>query len=132
MMYMLDTNTVSSIMRNAHGRASTLYTKQDLGSVNVSILVSAELRFGYAKVGSERIKAIVDNFLTTVGVLDWAPPCDEIFAEIRAHLQRRGQQIGTMDMLIAAHALALDATLVTDNEREFGRVPGLKIENWVR
>lgn len=67
-----------------------------------------------------------------LSVRSWDAPADHVYGRIRADLQRRGQPIGSNDLLIAAHALALDCILVTDNEREFSRVPGLRVENWLR
>ncbi|WP_181706560.1 type II toxin-antitoxin system VapC family toxin [Chthonobacter rhizosphaerae] len=129
---MLDTNIVSSILRNRTGEAACRFRETMPGSAGTSILVGAELRFGYLKTGSARLRDLVENFLADVDVADWVEPCGIIYAELRTDLVRRGALIGPMDMLIAAHALALDAVLVTDNEREFGRVAGLKVENWIR
>ncbi|BBE73891.1 tRNA(fMet)-specific endonuclease VapC [Pleomorphomonas sp. SM30] len=132
MNYLLDTNIISHMIRYPTGTALARFETTDPGTAVTSIIVAAELRFGYVKAGSQRLAADVEATLTSVGVLDWTLPCDRIYAEIRGDLHRRGALIGPMDMLIAAHALALDATLVTDNEDEFRRVAGLKIENWVR
>lgn len=132
MKYVLDTNIISDVLRNRTGAAAARVRSAEQGSVGTSIIVGAELRFGYLKSGSARLKGLVESFLTIFPVADWTSPCDAVYAGVRADLQRRGQTIGTMDMLIAAHALTLDAVMVTDNEREFWRVPGLKVENWIR
>lgn len=129
---MLDTNIVSSILRNRTGEAACRFRETIPGSAGTSILVGAELRFGYLKTGSARMRDLVETFLADVEMAAWEEPCGIIYAKLRADLHRRGALIGPMDMLIAAHALALDAVLVTDNEREFGRVVGLKVENWIR
>jgi len=130
-MFLLDTNVISNAVRNPHG--STAKRMEIVAEqLSTSIIVAAELRFGYVRVGSERLKQGIEAILESFPILDWSSPCDLSYAAIRNDLEKRRQLIGPMDMLIAAHALALDATLVTDNEREFGRVPGLKIENWIR
>lgn len=102
------------------------------GTLVTSLIVAAELRFGYTRRRSARLERSVEDVLATIEVLDWSTPCDRVYAALRADLERRGALIGPMDMMIAAHALALDAVLVTDNEREFGCVAGLKTENWIR
>ncbi len=132
MTFLLDTNIISHMIRYPTGTALARFETMEPGNAVTSIIVAAELRFGCVKAGSQRLAMDVETTLASVGVLDWSPPCDTLYGEIRGDLEKRGQLIGPMDMLIAAHALALDAILVTDNEREFGRVPGLKIENWVR
>ena len=104
---------------------------EESGEIITSIIVLAELRFGLAKSPSARRSKLVDRLLESLPVVDWAPPAETRYGEIRAELERRGMPIGGNDLFIAAHALALDATLVTANEREFGRVPGLRIENWI-
>lgn len=132
MRHLLDTSVVSVILRDPAGRAARRFREVDQAGVGTSIVVAAELRFGYVKSGGATRALKIEGFLALYPVAPWDRPCDEAFAHLRADLERRGEPIGTMDMLIAAHALALDAILVTDNEREFGRVAGLKIENWVR
>lgn len=102
------------------------------GDIAVSLIVVAELRFGVAKSGSARLAAQLDRVLSGLAVKAWDTPADQVYGDIRADLHKRGQPIGGNDLLIAAHALALDCILVTDNEREFSRVPGLHIENWLR
>lgn len=130
-MYLLDTNIVSDILRNPHGVAATKL-QQTQESVAISIIVACELRFGVRKRGSPRLEALVEGFLLRTPILPMEMPADEAYASVRLALEKIGKPIGTNDLLIAAHALALDATLVTDNESEFARIPGLKIENWLR
>lgn len=104
----------------------------DPSAVCISIIVLAELRFGFAKKNSRRLSARLEGMLDELSVQPWGDPTDRYYADIRADLERSGQPIGANDMLIAAHALALDCILVTDNEREFARVPGLRVENWLK
>ncbi len=97
-----------------------------------SVIVLAELRFGVLRSGSQRLARRLIEVMRPLEVIAFEPPAEARYAEVRLHLQRRGELIGSNDMLIAAHALALDMTLVTANQREFERVPGLRVENWLR
>ncbi len=132
MSYLFDTNIISDLIRNPGGKAGERIAVLEDGDLKTSIIVAAELRYGVAKKGSERLTTFVEAVLADFEVLSWEAPADVHYAAVRDSLSRSGQPIGDMDMLIAAHALALDAVLVTDNEREFSRVPGLKVENWLR
>jgi tRNA(fMet)-specific endonuclease VapC len=96
------------------------------------VIVACEVRFGAAKSGSRRLAKRLDQLLQEITQLPLEPPVARHYADIRAHLERRGTPIGPNDLFIAAHARALDAVLVTDNEREFSRVPRLSVENWRR
>lgn len=132
MSYLLDTNVISELIRNPGGKAGRRIAALREGELRTSVIVTAELRYGIAKKGSERLAKLVEGVLADFEVLPWEAPADVHYAAVRDSLSRSGQPIGDMDMLIAAHALALDAILVTNNEREFSRVPGLKIENWLQ
>lgn len=96
-----------------------------------SIVVACELRFGAMKKGSSELSTRIDELLASFNVLPLDREADRHYAEIRTHLSRTGRFIGSNDLLIAAHTLALDLTLVTANVDEFSRVPGLFIENWL-
>ena len=137
MRYLLDTNIVSDLVRNPHGRITQRIRKVGEGRVCTSIIVAAELRYGSAKKGSPRLTAQLDAVLGAleVGALEVLPfdaPADTIYGSLRARLERTGKPIGANDLLIAAQALSLGHVLVTDNEREFARVDGLSCENWLR
>ena len=97
-----------------------------------SIIVAAELRYGVAKRRSQRLSTQVERILQRLDVLPLEAPSDTRYGNLRAQLEQEGRLIGPNDLLIAAHALALDLILVTDNEGEFLRIPGLRIENWLR
>lgn len=131
-MYMLDTNIVSDVLRNPRGPAAERVRQTDGNEICVSIVVAAELRFGARKRGSEMITALVEGFLVRTHVFPLQVDADSHYADVRVALEKAGTPISANDMLIAAHALALDATLVTGNEHEFSRIEGLKIENWLR
>ena len=103
----------------------------DDGDVATSIIVACELKFGAERRRSVRLTRQLNAVLQAIVVLPFEPPADAAYARIRSKLETDGTPIGGNDMLIAAQAIALDLTLVTGNEREFGRVAGLKIENWL-
>ncbi|MCU0830396.1 MAG: type II toxin-antitoxin system VapC family toxin [Rhizobiaceae bacterium] len=132
MTYLLDTNILSHLVRFPTGSAAIRIAQIGSNEVFTSIVVAAEARFGAAKKGSELLTSKIENILTRLRVEPFDAPADLHYADIRHHLERSGTPISPNDMLIAAHALGLGATLVTANETEFSRVPGLKIENWLR
>ncbi|MCL1464160.1 PIN domain-containing protein [Argonema galeatum] len=96
-----------------------------------SIIVVCELRFGAAKSGSLRLIQQLERIFEVLPILSLDSPVDRHYAAIRRHLEQAGTPISPNDLLIAAHALALNLTLVTANVREFGRVPALSLENWL-
>ena len=132
MRYLLDTNIVSDLVRNPQGRVTQRIRRVGEAQVCTSIIVAAELRYGSAKKGSPRLAAQLAAVLSALEVLPFEAPADLTYGLLRARLEQSGKLIGANDLLIAAQALALGHVLVTDNEREFGRVEGLKRENWLR
>ncbi len=130
-LYLLDTNIVSDLVSHPFGRVRGQINLVGGDQVSTSVIVAAEVRFGAARKRSSRLTRQVEIVLNTLPVLAWDVPADLIYGEIRAAIEAAGQPIGSNDTLIAAHALAANAILVTDNTREFERVPGLKIENWL-
>jgi len=129
--YLLDTNIVSDLVRNPQGRAAQRVAGVGDEAVCTSIIVAAELRYGCAKNGSQRLRRAVEAVLGEIAVLPFDVPADTAYGGIRAVLEAEGRVIGGNDLLIAAHASALGATLVTGNVGEFGRVRGLRVENWL-
>lgn len=127
---MLDTNIASELIRNPVGRAAQR-ARAASDAVCVSVIVAAELRYGCAKKGSPRLLRRVEEFLSEVPVLAFDVPADGEYGSIRAELEAAGRPIGSNDLLIAAHAHALGATLVTANVGEFRRIRGLAVENWL-
>lgn len=131
--YLLDTNVLSDLVR---GPAGVIGQKvREVGgarAVYTSIVAAAELRFGAAKRGSERLTRQLELVLEKLTVVAFEHPADRVYAELRAGLERAGTPIGANELWIAAQALQDQSVLVTDNVREFGRVPGLRIENWLR
>lgn len=129
--YMLDTNTISDLIRNPQGKAAKRVAKVGEDNICTSIIVAAELRYGCAKSGSERLLKAVEDLLAEIDVLPLDIPADAGYGGIRAELEAAGKPIGGNDLLIAAHACATGATIVTANTDEFKRIRGLKVENWL-
>ena len=128
---MLDTNIISDLIRNPQGKAAKRVAKVGEDNICTSIIVAAELRYGCAKSGSARLLKAVEYLLGEIEVLPLAIPADTEYGGIRAELEAAGKPIGGNDLLIAAHAYATDATIVTANTDEFRRIRGLKVENWL-
>jgi tRNA(fMet)-specific endonuclease VapC len=132
MRYLLDTNIVSDLVRNPQGSVAQQIRKVGENRVCTSIIVTSELRYGAAKRQSPRLTVQLEAVLSALDVIPLETPADVTYGTIRARLERVGKPIGGNDLLIAAQALALGYTIVTDNEREFARIPGLARENWLR
>lgn len=132
MAYLLDTNIVSDLMRNPRGRAATRLAEVGESQVCTSLIVAAELRYGAARRKSPQLTERLETVLNAMDIVPLDRPVDVLYGEVRAQLEEEGQLIGPNDLLIAAHALALGHTLVTDNDREFARVKSLTVENWLR
>lgn len=129
--YLLDTNILSDLVRHPQGVVARKIVQQGEDNICTSILVAGELRFGVEKLGSARLTAQLEAILSVIEVLALEEPADRHYGELRNYLEKQGTPIGPNDMLIAAHALALDCVMVTANVREFCRVPKLKVENWL-
>lgn len=127
--YMLDTNIISDLVRNPQGRAAKRIAK--VGELCTSIIVAAELRYGCAKSGSKRLIKAGEDLLGEISVLPFDVPADADYGAIRSELEAGGTPIGSNDLLIAAHARATGATIVTAKADEFKRVRDLKVENWL-
>ncbi len=131
MRYLLDTNILSNAIKHPGGVVARRIADVGEREVLTSIIVAAELRFGAAKMRAPHLTAKVDAVLQTLDVAPFDTPADVIYGALRARLQSARTPIGANDMLIAAHAIALDCTVVTDNVHEFARVDGLRLENWL-
>lgn len=127
---MLDTNIVSDLVRRPGGPVARRAAAQVPGSIAVSIIVAAELRYGLQRRGWTRLTTRLEAVLEAIETLPLTEPADRHYGMIRLELERVGKPIGHNDLLIAAHARAIGATLVTHNTREFGRVPELVVEDW--
>ena len=131
MQYLLDTNMLSDLVRHPEGLVTQNVRRVGQENVVSSIIVAAEVRYGVVKGGSNRLAKQAEAVLSRFGILNIQPPVDEVYARLRVLLESSGQPIGPNDLLIASQALAYDLTLVTNNVREFSRVEGLQIENWL-
>jgi len=129
--YLLDTNILSDLIRNPQGKAARRIAKAGDDKVCTSIIVAAELRYGCEKSGSAKLRKAIEDLLGEIAVLPFEAPADADYGAIRAQLEAAGTPIGGNDLLIAAHARALGAIIVTANVQEFRRVGGVKVENWL-
>jgi tRNA(fMet)-specific endonuclease VapC len=130
--FLLDTNILSDLVRNPQGSIAARIAEVGDAAICTSIIVAAELRFGAAKKGSERLTSQLERILSAIDIQPFEAPADVAYGQLRAQLEAAGLPIGGNDMLIAAQALATDCAVVTDNEREFARIAGLRVENWLR
>ena len=132
MRCLLDTNVVSDLVRNPQGKVAEHIRKVGEAQVCTSIIVAAELHYGAAKKASLRLSAQLEAVLGAIEVLPFEAPADAAHGLLRSRLEQAGRPIGANDLLIAAQALCLGYTIVTDNEREFAHVEDLRRENWLR
>jgi len=130
--YMLDTNVISSLMAEPHGRVAAKIEKVGEGSVCCSVVVAGELRYGAEKKGSEKLSRHIDAVLAAIPVHTLDAAVDKTYGTIRHELTATGKLIGPNDLWIAAHAITENLILVTDNDKEFQRVASLSVENWIR
>jgi tRNA(fMet)-specific endonuclease VapC len=131
LLYMLDTDISSYIMNRANQRVLRRLFEVSVSDVCISAITRSELEYGVEiSPRQERDRLSFETFLRHFTVLEYPGAAAADYARIRAELKTKGTMIGAHDLFIAAHARCLDLTLVTNNTREFGRVPGLKIENW--
>jgi len=130
-MWTLDTNICSYILRKHSSRVIAHFDGLETRDVFLSALVAAELRYGAAKLGSDKFAGYLEDWLRLFDLHPWPVAAASLYASLRCDLERQGAPIGGMDLLIASHALAENAVLVTNNRREFGWVPGLRLENWM-
>lgn len=126
----LDTNICSYVLRRHPPAMLERFAHLPREQLWLSAIVAAELRFGAAKLDSPRFSAAVEAWLAGFDVRPWPVAATSHYAQARAALERSGTPIGGMDLLIAAHAIAEDSVVVTNNAREFLRVPGLAVEEW--
>ncbi len=129
-MILLDTNTCIYIINNRPPNVLERFRKYKAGEVGISSIAAGELAYGVAKSGSVKNRQALDMFLAPMQILPFDSQCLWFYADLRASLEKQGLSIGPMDTLIAAQALSIDGTLVTNNIKEFMRVPKLKLENW--
>lgn len=131
-LFMLDTDTCSYIIREKPASVLEHFSKLQINQICISAVTYGELLYGVARSSSTKVnRPIIDAFIRHLDVMTWGEAAAGHFGDVRTELEAAGTPIGAMDMLIAAHARSLHATLVTNNARRFSRVKGLKAENWV-
>lgn len=132
MRYLLDTNICIYVIKRRPPQVLARFQRCAVGDIGLSTVTVAELQYGVAKSAfPERNQQALAAFTLPLEILPFDAPAAAAYGPIRATLERQGTSIGAMDLLIAAHAVSLGVILVTNNLREFGRVPGLQVENWV-
>lgn len=130
MTYLLDTNICIYVINEQPARVLQRLIQVGRESLAISTVTVAELAFGIAKSTRADSRAKLENFLSKFPILDWGQDAAWVYGQVRKTLEEKGQRIGERDLLLACQALAMDATMVTNNSREFERVEGLKLENW--
>ncbi len=130
---MLDTNICIYIIKRKPSRVLDRFKKTEISEITISSITLSELLYGVSKSSKpEQNLMALTQFVAPLEILPYGDEAAKYYGDLRAHLEKRGNPIGSLDMLIAAHALSISVTLVTNNEKEFNRVPNLNIENWVR
>ena len=132
---MLDTDTCIFLMRGASKKLEAMVQSVPLQQQVMSAVTFAELSYGVQASAAAKRKQnqiTLNSLALHLAVLDWPQTAAKNYAEIRADLKKRGAQLGAADLMIAAHALAIDAIVVTNNVKDFGRVKGLEVENWTK
>jgi tRNA(fMet)-specific endonuclease VapC len=130
--YLLDTNTVSYIIKGNFPRVRERLLKVPMSKVGISVVTEAELRFGVARLAqAAKLGVVVEEFLLRVEVLNWDSSAARHYGSLRAALEANGEPMGNLDLMIAAQTLAVGAILVS-NDRAFRRVKALRIEDWTK
>lgn len=131
MQYLLDTNICIYLIKQKPPRVLTRFQTLSLSDIGISSITVAELEYGVSKSqNQEKNRSALMQFLIPLEIVEFDQAAAAFYGVIRSDLERQGLVIGAMDMLIAAHALSLGVTLVSNNVREFSRVSNLSIENW--
>ncbi len=131
MKYMLDTNICIYIIKQSPPQVLSKFKSLSIGDIGISTVTLAELRYGVAKsLHRQKNQHALDEFISPLEILPFDTNAADHYGDIRAQLQKQGTLIGPLDMMIAAHAISLKTTLVTNNGKEFNRIPHLKVVNW--
>lgn len=132
MRFMLDTNICIYLIKRRPAEVLSALRLHEAAGVGISVVTACELEFGAAKSGSQKNINALQRFLEPLELADFDRAAAKAYGALRAQLEAAGTPIGPLDTQIAAHAMSLDLTLVSNNTREFERVPGLKLANWVK
>lgn len=131
MELMLDTNVCIYLIKEHPPSVVERFATHAVGDIGISVMTLAELEYGVSKSGRPaRNREALDQFISPLEVAPFDRQATAAYGKLRTTLEKKGRTIGSMDLLIAAHALSLDVRLITRNIREFGRVPGLRVEDW--
>ena len=133
MKYMLDTNTCIYIIKRKPQGVLDRFKRMKISQIGISSITLSELFYGVSKSSKpEQNQIALIQFIAPLEIVAYSHETSQYYGDLRAQLEKQGTPIGSLDILIAAHALSIDCILVTNNEKEFMRVPNLKIENWVK
>jgi tRNA(fMet)-specific endonuclease VapC len=133
MKFMLDTNTCIYIIKKKPPDVIERFIQTEISQIGISSITLSELSYGVSKSSKpEQNQIALAQFIAPLEILPYGDDAAQYYGTLRTHLEKQGTPIGSLDMLIAAHALSADCSLVTNNEKEFIRIPNLKIENWVK
>jgi tRNA(fMet)-specific endonuclease VapC len=131
MKLMLDTNICIDVIKERPRSVLERFASHAIGDIGISVITLAELEYGVSTSSRPaKNREALDQFISSLEVAPFDRQTTIVYGRLRAVLEKKGQAIGSMDLLIAAHAVSLDVRLITHNLREFGRVPGLRIEDW--
>ncbi len=131
MKYMLDTNICIYLIKHKPPKVLKHFRSHAVGDIGMSSIALAELRYGVSKSQHvEKNRQALDEFILPLELADFDEQAAAAYGTVRAGLEKAGRPIGSMDMMIGSHALALGATLVTNNTREFRQIPDLKVVDW--
>lgn len=131
MTSMLDTDVCIDLIRDRPPSVLERLSSRTVGDIGISVVTLAELEYGVSRSSRPaKNREALDQFVSPLEVAPFERQATAVYGRLRAALEKKGQSIGSMDLLIAAHAMSLDIPLVTHNTREFGRVPGLRLEDW--
>jgi len=129
-MYLLDTNIIGEIARNPQGDTAARVAALSPEEFGINPIIACEIEYGLSKRNSAKLRRQVETILGAIAVFELPLNISTHYGKIRVDLEKRGMPIGPNDLLIAAHGLASDLTVITGNEKEFRRVQGLCVENW--
>jgi tRNA(fMet)-specific endonuclease VapC len=133
MKYMLDTNICIYIIKQKPRTVIERFLQTEISQIGISSITLSELLFGASKSSKpEQNKIALAQFVAPLEILPYDDQSAQYYGDLRAYLEKQGKPIGSLDMLIAAHALSIACTLITNNEKEFIRIPNLNIDNWVK
>ena len=130
--FMLDTNTCIYVIKQKPAKVIERFKQTEVSQIGISSITLSELLYGVSKSSKpEQNQIALSQFVAPLEILPYDDEAAQYYGDLRAGMERQGAPIGSLDMLIAAHALSLDCILITNNEKEFTRIPNLKIDNWV-